>query len=246
MSETAFLARRRVELFANIMSLNSSWVRCLMALSCPARLAVAASNLQWEAGTGCRFAQLPVPTTGRSGFVLMPGQTTGIRFTNSLPETRLMLNQNLLNGSGVALGDYDGDGLCDIYLSDLGGANVLYRNLGNWRFQDVTREAGVACPNQTSTGAVFADINGDGWLDLLVTSMGGPNACFLNDGHGHFTNVTVAAGLVSRLGTCTLPLVPRNGKIGAGHGAPAHSSDRAPRPGATRRRDAARDRGGAR
>ena len=87
-----------------------------------------------------------------------------------------MLNQNLLNGSGVALGDYDGDGLCDIYLCDLGGTNVLYRNLGGWKFQDVTREAGVTCPNQSSTGAVFADINGDGWLDLLVTSMGGPNA----------------------------------------------------------------------
>src|SRR5204863_4606202 len=68
---------------------------------------------------------------------------------------------------------------------------------------------------QTSASAGFADINGDGYLDLLVTSMGGPNACFLNDGHGHFTNVTVAAGLVSRLGSTSMALgdVDGNGTL---------------------------------
>ncbi|PYJ97066.1 MAG: hypothetical protein DME23_17420, partial [Verrucomicrobia bacterium] len=68
-----------------------------------------------------------------------------------------------------------------------------------------------ACPNQTSTGAVFADINGDGYLDLLVTSMGGPNACFLNDGHSHFTNATAAAGLVSQLGSTSMALADVDG-----------------------------------
>jgi enediyne biosynthesis protein E4 len=126
-----------------------------------------------------------------------------------------MANANLMNGSGVALGDYDGDGLCDIYLCDLAGTNVLFRNLGGWQFKDATSEAGVACPNQTSTGAVFADINGDGVLDLLVTSMGGPNACFVNDGRGRFTNVTAAAGLVSRLGSTSMALgdVDGNGTL---------------------------------
>ena len=55
------------------------------------------------------------------------------------------------------------------------------------------------------------DVDGDGDLDLLVTSMGGPNACFLNDGKGRFTNVTAAAGLVSKLGSTTSwsePLAP--------------------------------------
>jgi enediyne biosynthesis protein E4 len=167
--------------------------------------------LNWQAMDGYRTAALSVPVSGKTGFSLLPSEVTGIRFTNSLPETRAMTNANLMNGSGVALGDYDGDGLCDIYLCNLNGTNALYKNLGNWKFKDVTEEAGAACPGQTSTGAVFADINGDGHLDLLVTSMGGPNACFLNDGHGHFTNATAAAGLMSKLGSTSMALADIDG-----------------------------------
>lgn len=122
-----------------------------------------------------------------------------------------MMNANLLNGSGVALGDYDGDGLCDVYFCNLDGVNALFRNLGNWQFTNVTAAAGVACEGQSSTGAVFADVNGDGRLDLLVTSMGGPNACFLNDGQGHFTDVTASAGLTSRLGSTSMALADIDG-----------------------------------
>src|SRR5204863_7307951 len=64
---------------------------------------------------------------------------------------------------------------------------------------------------QTSASAGFADINGDGYLDLLVTSMGGPNACFLNTGDGHFTNVTAQAGLVSKLGSTSMALADIDG-----------------------------------
>jgi len=138
-------------------------------------------------------------------------EETGIRFTNLLSEAQTAANQNLLNGSGVALGDYDGDGLCDVYLCSLVGTNTLYRNLGDWKFQDVTGETGVACPGQTSTGGVFADVNGDGMLDLLVTSMGGPNAGFLNNGQGRFTNATAAMGLLSRLGSTSMALADVDG-----------------------------------
>ena len=167
--------------------------------------------LDWEQHQGYRVARLTVPTIGQSGFTLLAGDVTGIRFTNTLPEERFTANLNLLNGSGVALGDYDRDGLCDIYFCNLNGTNALFRNLGNWKFTNVTDAAGVACPGQTATGAVFADLNGDGHLDLLVTSMGGPNACFLNDGHGHFTNVTAAAGLVSNLGSTSMALADIDG-----------------------------------
>jgi len=51
------------------------------------------------------------------------------------------------------------------------------------------------------TGAVFADLNGDGWLDLLVSAVGQGVLCYLNDGHGHFTDVTTSAGTASRFGS---------------------------------------------
>jgi hypothetical protein len=170
-----------------------------------------AASLRWEGGEGYRVAKLPSVASTKTGFTLVPASVTGVSFTNMLPEARIMMNANLLNGSGVALGDYDGDGLCDLYLCDLNGTNALYRNLGNWRFTKVTDSAGVACPGQTSTGAVFADLNGDAHLDLLVTSMGGPNACFLNDGRGRFTNATATAGLTSRWGSASMALADIDG-----------------------------------
>jgi hypothetical protein len=70
-------------------------------------------------------------------------------FSNHLSDASAAKNRILENGSGVALGDVDGDGWCDIYLCRLEGPNVLYRNLGNWKFTDITARAGVACPTNT-------------------------------------------------------------------------------------------------
>lgn len=155
-------------------------------------------------GAGAVIKRLPVSTEGKVGFTLIDAQKSGVHFVNWLPEARRMTNANLMNGSGVALGDFDGDGLCDMHFCSLAGSNVLYKNLGDWKFKDVTAEAGVACPRQTCTGAAFADLDGDNDLDLLVTSMGGPNACFINDGKGRFTDRTAEAGLVSQWGSCSM------------------------------------------
>src|SRR5713226_9302128 len=112
------------------------------------KTAAAAGLLNWQTGPGYRWRELPVPTTGKTGFTLLPPQTTGIFFTNLISDRRAVTNQNLLNGSGVAFGDVDGDGLCDIYLCRLDGNNKLFRNIGNWKFQDITDAAGVDCGNQ--------------------------------------------------------------------------------------------------
>ena len=141
----------------------------------------------WQERPGYRFRSLLVPPTGKAGFTLLSPQQTGIWFTNSLPESRSLTNTILPNGSGVAGGDIDGDGRCDLFFSGLGGGSRLYRNLGNWKFEDVTEKAGLVLSNLDATGAVFADIDGDGDLDLLVNSIGGGTHIFINDGKGKFT-----------------------------------------------------------
>ncbi|MBI4326371.1 MAG: VCBS repeat-containing protein [Chloroflexi bacterium] len=141
----------------------------------------------------------------------MSASDTGIFFTNRLALRRGLVNQNLMNGSGVAAGDVDGDGLCDLYLCGLDNDNRFYRNQGGLKFEDKTREAGVACRGQDSTGAVFADIDGDVDLDLFVTALGGGVRLFLNHGHGRFTETTDAAGLRSKAGSTSLALADIDG-----------------------------------
>lgn len=148
---------------------------------------------------------------GAPGFQLRSGASLGIDFTNSLRFERLAAAQNLMNGAGIAAGDVDEDGLVDLFFVHRERASGLYRNLGEWRFTNITASAGVSLTNLTATGAVLADVNGDGHLDLLVTSFGGPHALLLGDGKGHFQDVTVASGLSSRTGATSMALSDLDG-----------------------------------
>jgi hypothetical protein len=106
----------------------------------------------------------------------------------------------------IAVGDYNNDGLDDLYITRLGFANgesVLYRNNGDGTFTNVTEEAGVGCWGPSFT-AQWVDYDCDGFLDLFVASnLGGlfdrkaPNRLFHNKGDGTFTEVTEQAGLRS-------------------------------------------------
>ncbi len=150
-----------------------------------------ATPLEWRATDGGRQAPVTVDSGSKPGFTLMPEAVTGIAFTNLLPQWRHLTNQILLNGSGLAAGDVDGDGWCDLYLCSLGRPNALYRNLGNWRFADITAEAGVACAGLTSSGSALADLDGDGDLDLVVNTVGHGTRVFLNDGKARFKELAV-------------------------------------------------------
>jgi hypothetical protein len=169
------------------------------------------NKLTWHEQEGHRWAELAIPKNGQPGFTLLPPSKTGIENINSLTREQIVKNQHLLNGSGVAAGDIDGDGLVDLYFGQLNGGNILYKNLGNWKFKNITAEAGVACANQFSTGVAFADVDGDSDLDLLVTALGGPNACFLNDGAGKFTDFTKESGIASNTGATTMALADIDG-----------------------------------
>lgn len=114
-------------------------------------------------------------------------------------------------GSGIAAGDYDGDGKLDIYVSTKTKPGRLFRNLGEWKFEDVTEEAGLA---ETSGvmgwlrsavsseeevvwrhGSVFADIDNDGDKDLYVCRNGAPNLLYVNQGDGTFEEEGEERGL---------------------------------------------------
>ena len=167
--------------------------------------------LDWQKNGAHRWAALAAAGSGRPGFTLMNPAYTGVQFTNTLSPLILISNKNLLNGSGVALGDYDNDGRCDIYLCRLDGSNVMYRNLGNWKFEDTTTATGTACPSQFSSGATFADVDGDRDLDLFVTAMGQPNRLFRNDGNGKVTDSTSDSGIGTRCGSSSLALADIDG-----------------------------------
>lgn len=105
-------------------------------------------------------------------------------------------------GSGVAIFDYDNDGLPDIFLVNGGEwtsrdgprpTNRLYRNIGNLRFIDVTAEAGLT-RHGWGQGVCVGDYDNDGYSDLFVTYYG-TNVLYRNDGKGHFVDVTAEVGL---------------------------------------------------
>jgi enediyne biosynthesis protein E4 len=107
---------------------------------------------------------------------------------------------------GVALFDYDGDGLIDIYFvsgrplppasPDPQAVNALYRNEGNWRFRDVTHSAGVA-GTEYALGVVVGDYDNDGDPDLFVNNFG-PNTLYRNNGDGTFSDATAVACAAGR------------------------------------------------
>jgi enediyne biosynthesis protein E4 len=171
-----------------LLAWPAPWLILVSALLLPCAGAIGADEP--ATGAGVRAIPLVVGTGGKTGFERLPSSRTGIGFTNELSLNRYLTNQIFLNGAGVALGDVDGDGWTDIYLCGLDNGNRLFRNLGNWRFEDITERAGVACEGLASTGAVLADLNGNGHLDLVVNTVGQGTHLFSNDGKGRFTHVT--------------------------------------------------------
>ena len=130
------------------------------------------------------------------------------RFTDRLPESSITYRNRVVSdaaktyksahydhGTGMAVADVDGDGRLDVYFVSQVGGNSLWRNVGGGRFEDITREAGVALTDRVGVTASFADTDNDGDPDLYVTTVRGGNAFFENDGRGRFRDATAASGL---------------------------------------------------
>lgn len=144
-------------------------------------------------------------------FDSLPSSRTNISFINKPEKKKLFSILYYLyyyNGGGVSTGDINNDGLPDIYFTaNSKGSNKLYLNKGNFQFEDITDKAGVQGSSDWCTGSTMADVNGDGLLDIYVSSVSnkyglqGRNELFINNGNGTFTEKAKEYGLNTSLFT---------------------------------------------
>ena len=124
-------------------------------------------------------------------FSLVDAEQSGVHFANDLAfdeDFNIYTYRNFYNGGGVGIGDFNKDGLADIYLTANMEPNELYLNEGDLKFARITEEARVSGAKAWSTGVAVADVNGDGWLDIYVCNSGDvkgdnkQNELFINNG----------------------------------------------------------------
>jgi hypothetical protein len=110
-----------------------------------------------------------------SYFELLDAEKTGLHFENTLKQTTdfsFFDYMYFYNGGGVAAGDFNNDGLVDLFFTSNMGENKLFLNQGEFNFKDVSKEAGITGDGYWSTGASVVDINQDGMLDIYVNVVG--------------------------------------------------------------------------
>ena len=182
-------------------SLSTNWLRACLLPPTVASIVVL---------TGCQEQSMDPPVEevavvpAATLFTALSPQATGIDHVNRLNENEqwnILTYEYLYNGGGVAIGDIDGDGLQDIYLISNMGADKLYRNLGGFRFADISVQAGIGQEGGYRTGVTMADINGDGRLDIHVCRSAAnepefrTNIAYINNGDLTFTDRAQELGI---------------------------------------------------
>ena len=187
--------------------------------------AMATAATQGPGFTSEPLAARSLLPAGGTLFTEMPADRTGVVSENLYADPRMWgdrYQEFALGGmgTGVAIGDFDNDGRPDIFVVSKTEQSRLFRNLGNWKFEDVTAAAGLGtgggalqeglswmknlvgageAPADSieawKQGATWADINNDGWLDLYVCRFGAPNWLFVNQQDGTFKEEAAARGL---------------------------------------------------
>ncbi len=120
--------------------------------------------------SGCTLKSKPAPL-----FDVLESKATGLNFINHLTSTdsfNLFKYMYFYNGAGIGAGDFNNDGLTDLFFSSNQGQNTLYLNIGKLHFEDVTAEAKIPTDSAWNTGVSVVDINNDGLLDIYICRVG--------------------------------------------------------------------------
>jgi len=174
-----------------VLALPAAWV---------AALAIACSQERSPAPAAPSSAAAPAVSAGTPWFEDVAA-ASGLDFRHVRALEQRFLFPEIM-GAGLAWLDYDGDGWMDLYAVQSGDlqagdrempGNLLFRNLGNGRFADVTAKAGVG-DRGYGMGCTVGDYDGDGHVDLYVTNVG-PSVLYKNRGDGTFQDVTASAGV---------------------------------------------------
>ncbi len=177
---------------------RSALVAVLLLVPMAIRAADAAASID------VRALAAPSGPRAKTMFVQLAPEATGVRTENRYNDPRMHgeLYQEFDAGSvgtGVAIGDYDGDGRPDIFVASKTESCRLFRNLGDFKFEDVTEKAGVGDKGEAAkvwkSGVTFADVNNDGKLDIYVCRFDAPNLLYINQGDGTFKEAAHAYGL---------------------------------------------------
>ncbi|PXX25642.1 VCBS repeat-containing protein [Arenibacter sp. ARW7G5Y1] len=138
-------------------------------------------------------------------FTLLKSSQTKIEFNNKIKDGKdanILIYSNFYGGAGVGVGDFNNDGLQDLYFAGNMVPDKLYFNQGNFEFKDVTEFAGIKDDGGWSTGVTVADVNSDGYLDIYVSRElyddkpeWRTNLLYINNGFGKFVESAVKFGI---------------------------------------------------
>jgi hypothetical protein len=167
-------------------------------------LAAAGATTAKPGYTSAPLAPRPPLPTGAKPFQRLDSAAAGLTVANVYADPRMWgdrFREFTLGAleSGIAVADFDRDGLLDIFMVSKNGPCALYRQTVTGQFVDVAAPAGVDCAPQDAKipkiGATAVDINQDGWPDLYVCRYDAPNLLFVNNGDGTFTERAKEYGL---------------------------------------------------
>ena len=202
--------------------LHRRW--CIVPVAVWAVLASGAGACRLRADEGI-VAQAFAPRSvgaGSTMFTRVDHQKAGVITENPYDDARMWTERYRelalgAIGTGVAVGDYDNDGRPDVFIVSKTRQSRLFRNLGGWKFEDVTDAAGLGRgssgwratlkgwlgmggdsaidPSEWKQGASFADVNNDGFPDLYLCRFAAPNLLYINQGNGTFREEAEARGV---------------------------------------------------